>query len=1829
MKIRKRYQWQPFVTALLLLTLFYSTQALCDEFAYDGTQLITQIEEGGVIPESSLLTGAATYQLPIKVPPGRAGMTPEIALMYNSYRGNGIAGVGWAINISSIQRRKKGGVDYSDTNFEYHAGNSVKELVVVSVDSNGYGTYRAKIEENFSEFTFSSNGWVVVSRDGTTYTYGSTSASRQDSGLDIFKWCLDRVEDTNSNFMTYSYWKDQGQIYPQYIEYTGNGNASAAPYFQVAFVYETTTRPDPIISWETLFSVKTTKRLQYIRTYSDIDNGNALVNTYTLQYSTAASSPRTRLSSFQVSGPSAETLPPVEFESRDGGAGTYGTGISAASFEGEEDGRLFIAELNGDGLKDLLLCNDSGIQPALSSGDGTFAIGDATSFPSGSGADELENVYFADINHDGLSDLIIYEFIPAPTGWGFPKDADPTQKINIYLSTGNGNFSFASSIILDYGENEVDTIQFAPVNDDQWTDMIIDNGIYLSNGDGTFTYWDNKSINTAPINSFRSVLDINADGLADAVYTTYLTGWGTGYAAVSVHLGQGNGDFSASVTTQLINPDPYGPTPDAYTKSVHFVEANGDGLTDLLVRGNETSENTIFIFLSKGDGTFVWFGTTSASSSTAPVFFTDTNADGISDQININTLSGWGVEGEIQSVTTRLGAGEGKADLIKTVTNALGAETSLEYTPSIKFQDPAEDPDIPFIVHTLSDVTVNDGLGNTSTSTYEYTNGVYDAAELEFRGFETVVRINPDEETTRTTTFYCADDYRKGKPSETFLKTNSETPTPLEKTTFTWTPSDDLGNGSKFVSLVNKLYEYYDNGSKTADIEEDYTFSGSHGFLIEKSVAHENSSGVTYAYDYDEFGSGGGVWRLTEEIVKDEATGTKSRWVVHDYETGTGNREETEFVLSTIGGADNPVITMDYDTYGMLWKQWDAEGHSPTITLYDTETHSFPSQITNPAGHVVEYTYDYSCGKKDSYTDENDNITEYDYDAFGRLTDIEYPAPDGGDVAITYSNYAGSTSPFSIEIETQENAATSMISFDFLDGLGRKIQNTRKGEDSQWITTRMMYDDMGRNYKTAGPFFYATSSFVTTLPGNCPYEEVSDYDDRSRPTEVKKPDGQNTWQVVGYEYDGFKTTITDPDNRQKTQERDYLDRIIRMIEHGDSDDYHTVYTYNAAGDLLTVRKYDGDESTTLLYQSTMVWDNVGRKTAMDDPDMGEWDYTYDKNNNLKTQTDAKNQTMVFDYDSINRITSKEYPATTPYASYTYDLGTNGIGHPYTTTRDAVDTTYTAYDTMGRLTSETKEIDSVSYTTQYGYDLSGKRIQVTYPDSTVVDTSYHPGSGLIDQVYSGSTVYAELSGYTPAGKMGTLDYDNGAQNTWIYDALSQRLITIETQDVNQALIQDRSYTYSAAGDITQVADDVNGVTYNYGYDSLHRLISETGTGNYTVPASMAMVYGYNDASHLNAVTDIDLNGTNRTFSYDLNGNMTGGYDLTDPAAVVSRGISYTADNMPAAIIRGAATTSFIYDGDGRRAKKTAGSNTTVYVNDLYEIINAAATKYIFAGNLRIAKITGTDIKYFHKDHLGSSTVMTGASGLSVETSEYMPYGGNRDQSGTSVSDYKFTDQELDTSTGLYNYDARLYDPVVGRFITPDTVIPDIYNPQDLNRYSYVRNNPLKYTDPTGHYRDFGMGNDVVGKTGLLDTENEEDQVPDATSFEEEYGDYYDLMMDQFNPYGLTDYRPTVDQLNDLKKSLEGTVPIVGITLSALCHDFTLNSDEGFGKGYSSSLLGLSLDATFGEKGLAEVGVGARNMGFGVNINENEISGVSFHVGASFPPSYGYGSVGNYP
>lgn len=125
-----------------------------------------------------------------------------------------------------------------------------------------------------------------------------------------------------------------------------------------------------------------------------------------------------------------------------------------------------------------------------------------------------------------------------------------------------------------------------------------------------------------------------------------------------------------------------------------------------------------------------------------------------------------------------------------------------------------------------------------------------------------------------------------------------------------------------------------------------------------------------------------------------------------------------------------------------------------------------------------------------------------------------------------------------------------------------------------------------------------------------------------------------------------------------------------------------------------------------------------------------------------------------------------------------------------------------------------------------------------------------------------------------------------------------------------------------------------------------------------------------------------------------------------------------------------------------------------------------TNYYFANNELVAKKNNDgSIYYIHNDHLGSSSVITNSSGSLVEATSYDPWG--KVLSGATKSKFAYTGQERDNETGLDYYNARYYSPDIHRFTQPDPVIADVYNPQMLNRYSYVLNNPLRYTDPTGN------------------------------------------------------------------------------------------------------------------------------------------------------------------
>jgi RHS repeat-associated protein len=179
------------------------------------------------------------------------------------------------------------------------------------------------------------------------------------------------------------------------------------------------------------------------------------------------------------------------------------------------------------------------------------------------------------------------------------------------------------------------------------------------------------------------------------------------------------------------------------------------------------------------------------------------------------------------------------------------------------------------------------------------------------------------------------------------------------------------------------------------------------------------------------------------------------------------------------------------------------------------------------------------------------------------------------------------------------------------------------------------------------------------------------------------------------------------------------------------------------------------------------------------------------------------------------------------------------------------------------------------------------------------------------------------------------------------------------------------------------------------------------------------------------------------------------------------LNYDAENRLVSVT-GAATASFVYDGDGKQIKATVNGTTTVYVGNHYEVKNSVVTKYYFAGTTRLAVRTNGTLKYLLSDHLGSTTLSTDANGTVSASALYKAFGELRITPSDLGTDYKFTGQREEASLGIYFFNARWYDGSLGRFLSPDTIVPtSTQGTQAWDRYAFVNNNPVRYNDPTGH------------------------------------------------------------------------------------------------------------------------------------------------------------------
>jgi RHS repeat-associated protein len=299
------------------------------------------------------------------------------------------------------------------------------------------------------------------------------------------------------------------------------------------------------------------------------------------------------------------------------------------------------------------------------------------------------------------------------------------------------------------------------------------------------------------------------------------------------------------------------------------------------------------------------------------------------------------------------------------------------------------------------------------------------------------------------------------------------------------------------------------------------------------------------------------------------------------------------------------------------------------------------------------------------------------------------------------------------------------------------------------------------------------------------------------------------------------------------------------------------------------------------------------------------------------------------------------------------------------------------------------------------------------------------------------------------------------------------------------VQHITYTYDAVGNITSIenaSETSAAATTTYQYDGLNRLIDAETVIATTSPYHQTYAYdaignllnksdqgsyfyeGSQGSNYANPYAATAI--ASSSLSYDNNGNL-----LSDGSAV------YAWDYKNRLTSYGnSATTTFGYDYNGERVKKTSDGVDTIYPNKYFEVQGATTTAYIWAGNSLVAIIEGngvsTSTEYVHPDHLGSTNVTTNELGEVTSVSDYMPYGSLRiDETDNFDPAKKFTGHELDRETDLTYAGARYYDQDIGRWISQDPASRDnperfVKDPQQFNYYSYARNNPLGFVDPNG-------------------------------------------------------------------------------------------------------------------------------------------------------------------
>lgn len=1223
--------------------------------------------------------------------------------------------------------------------------------------------------------------------------------------------------------------------------------------------------------------------------------------------------------------------------------------------------RLFAADFNNDGLKDLIVFHENGYKIYLNQGnsDPSLMFDDIYSI-SGTNVKDSWRMEPGDFNGDGLTDFV------------FNIEGEFTLKFA--LNNGDGTFDVSTAYNLGFGNHgaTADNIRFAvlvsDLDHDGRSDVVVAKANYDHHG---------------------GIINPHDSYTCTSVCWLYSTG---------------------TSLEQFKYVETHGED-DAREGQLVFGDYDGDGCDELLSYGNSLIANSTI----------------------------DNPALHL-----YKTGSDMAEKGKVCLISDGLG---------KTVNISYASLTSPSiYQSGNSTAYPMVERRLPLSV--VSQVTRSNGAAGPNTTQYQYQGLKTHIAGKGLLGFSGTTAGNA------------------------VLGTETETATELWDTVY-WVPRvirTEIHKGASAETKIDSLTLLTANRNYMAAPQTVVTIDID-GNIGQTNYTYDATMGVplTVNQSFDN----GTTWKNTAYSTY---YNYKGRYLPHTVTTTSKHPDDIAQYSTT--------TTLAYDTFGRISSRVQHAGTSMALTTayaYDNFGNELSSVSSgaNVTSVSTLNTYDY-YGRFLTNTQTSPSTVSvcYTYDEWGHPTQKRMYNPSSHVTEYTYDSWGlpvTETSPHNVVTTYEEGWGTTAA---------KRYYQKQATDGQPWV--KVWYDECGREVQRESVGL-----------NNIDVGSTTTYDNKGNVTATTSTSGSLTLSE-NFTYDNLGRVVSDVHSSGRTSIYSYGNRSLTAIVNG----HQFTKTFDAWGNVKT--STDSAATVTYTYYSSgmpattssggatvsMQYDVAGNRTSITDPDAGTTTSTYSADGKLLSQTDARGVTSTYTYNALGCLTTQQTGSktiTNTYGSY----GSSKL-LPQQSTMGSYSVSYT-YDSDDRVTAETRSYPGgTTLSFGYTYNNLGQLSQTVYPDNLTVGYGYDSHGFLTSMTVGNQQVY-------------NFTYTNGVRdsvlllNTYAYTADHDSYGYLTEQKWNRnGIYRNKLYEYDhATGNLLRQSAryfdlvpigpksgnlEPKGFTPgpsipygqifadSYRYDALDRLVS---VRDYLDQLKDTIVYATN--GNILSRTDIG------TYSYDATGWPHAVLSVTNPQGLVSQETLETSFGdlgKIELITQGDYETTIDYGPDGERWRSVlqddgSVTRTVLYAGDYEMVTTGSVTRHFYyLGNGIIVMKEGSAVTPLVAvaDHLGSITHLQKADGTCVFSARYDAWGRQTVSTNTIGFHRGYCGHEMLPEYGLINMNGRLYDPLLGRFLSPDNYVQQPDNSQNFNRYSYCLNNPLKYTDPSGEW--FGLDDLLV-------------------------------------------------------------------------------------------------------------------------------------------------------